>query len=368
MANHQNGFGTNLTSGVSAGATTSPLDSIPTIDAPFYLAFDATNVNSHFEIVYVTSKTATNVNHAALTYDHTTAEEVRLVFTAGEMDAINQPIRGYMKNGKIVPSVGSNNLTVALKTLAGTDPSITDPVIIRIGDTVREITSALSRTFNAGTNYLNLGSSELATKETDLFPKLVWNTNLSAVDLIISRIPFGDLISEYTDSLTGEKGYLYSGTKPASTDICENIGRFAATLSGGAGYTWTVPTYTVINLIQRPIFETRWLNWVGTVTSEGGAPTTFPLSPSIYRVSQDGVVEMEFKLTVTNKGTATGKVMITTPFSLVGDSSGCCVDQITTGKQCSIANNTTKIELRLYDATTPWIASAAWQGFIKTRI
>jgi hypothetical protein len=84
--NHQNNFGTNLTSGTSSGATTSPLNSIPTIDAPFYLAFDATNINGHYEVLQITSKTATNVNHAALTYDHTTAEEVRCVCPAVEMD------------------------------------------------------------------------------------------------------------------------------------------------------------------------------------------------------------------------------------------------------------------------------------------
>lgn len=88
IVNHQNNFGTNLTAGVSAGDTTSPLNSIPTIDAPYYLAFDATNLNSHYEVVYVTSDTATNVNHAALAYAHTTSEEVRMVIPAEEMDYI----------------------------------------------------------------------------------------------------------------------------------------------------------------------------------------------------------------------------------------------------------------------------------------
>lgn len=86
---HANNFATNLTSAVSAGDTTSPLNSIPTIAAPFYLAFDATNINSHYEVVDCTSKTATNVNHAALTYDHTTAEEVRMIVPAVELDAFS---------------------------------------------------------------------------------------------------------------------------------------------------------------------------------------------------------------------------------------------------------------------------------------
>lgn len=83
---HQNNFATNLTSDVSAGATTTPLNSIPSVDAPFYLAFDATNINGKYEVVLCTSKTATNVNHAALSNAHTTAEEVRMVIPAAEMN------------------------------------------------------------------------------------------------------------------------------------------------------------------------------------------------------------------------------------------------------------------------------------------
>jgi hypothetical protein len=37
----------------------------------------------------------------------------------------------------------------------GSDPSVSNPVYIRIGDTVRSITSALSVTKNAGTNWFN---------------------------------------------------------------------------------------------------------------------------------------------------------------------------------------------------------------------
>lgn len=83
---HQNNFGTNLTSNTTAGDTTSPLNSIPSIDAPYYLAFDATNINSNYEVLKVTSDTATNVNHSATAYNHTTAEEVRMVLPAAELN------------------------------------------------------------------------------------------------------------------------------------------------------------------------------------------------------------------------------------------------------------------------------------------
>jgi hypothetical protein len=83
---HQNNFATNLASNTLAGATTTPLNSIPTVDAPYYIALDATNVNAHYEVIKVTSDTATNINHAATSYAHTTEEEVRMVLPAEELN------------------------------------------------------------------------------------------------------------------------------------------------------------------------------------------------------------------------------------------------------------------------------------------
>jgi len=80
-----------------------------------------------------------------------------------------------MINGKIDVSVASSDLTVAIKTLSGNNPSTSEPVYVRIGDTVRSITSALSVTRNDGTNWFNSGSSELATFEVDYFVYLGYN-------------------------------------------------------------------------------------------------------------------------------------------------------------------------------------------------
>jgi hypothetical protein len=264
--NFQNNFGTNLTSGTTAGDTTSPLNSIPTVDAPYYLAFDATNVNAHYEVVYVTSDTATNVNHAATTYDHTTAEEVRMIQPAVHLNTMQNMAEGTLINGKILPTVASNNLTVTLQTQAGANPSVTDPVYVMIGGTLRSITSALGIVVPAGTNWGDAGSVTTATKEIDWFAYLQWDTVASAVKLGISRLPFGNLISDFSGTGTAETALL-GYTNLTATDVVVNIGRFAATLSAGAGYTWTVPTYTAKNLIQKPIFETRWLDWVPQYTN-----------------------------------------------------------------------------------------------------
>lgn len=180
---------------------------------------------------------------------------------------------------KITPSVSGNNLTVALKHEDGTDPSTDRPLYFKIGDTLRSVTAALSVTKAAATNWANMGSAELATKEVDLFPYLIWNTNLTpdAVDILWSRIPYANLYSDFSATTTNEKYAAINATAPASTDSCVNVGRFAATLSAGAGYTWTVPTFTSANLTQRPTFETRILSWtpVWTNLTVGAATLTY---------------------------------------------------------------------------------------------
>lgn len=176
---------------------------------------------------------------------------------------------GFLINGKIVPSVASGNLSVAIKGMDGNDPSANNPVYVRIGDTVRTITSALSVTKNAGTNWFNSGSAELATKEIDYFVYLGYNAT-DGVVVGFSRIPYATLYSDFSATTTNEKYCAISTiTNAASTDNYVNIGRFAATLSAGAGYTWSVPTFTSANLIQRPIFETRVLNSVATLGGTG---------------------------------------------------------------------------------------------------
>lgn len=269
--NHLDNFGTNLTSGTSASDTTSPVDSVPSIDAPFWVAFDATNINGHYERKLITSKTATNILHSALAYDHTTAEEVRVVNPAEEFDAIYQPPQGYLINGKIAVTDAAG-ITVAIKTLAGNDPSETDPVFVRIGDTVHMLTAALSVSKADGTNWCNAGSSELATKEIDYFVYLGYNAT-DGVVIGFSRYPGANSYDDFSATTTNEKYCAISTiTTAAATDYYEVVGRFAATLSAGAGYTWSVPTYTAKNLIQRPIYETRWLAWQPTY-SGGGSQT-----------------------------------------------------------------------------------------------
>jgi hypothetical protein len=185
---------------------------------------------------------------------------------------LNAP-NGFLINGIIVPSVTSNNLTVAMKGMNGNDPSPTNPVYILINGVVRSITSALSVTKNAATNWCNAGGAELATKEIDYFVYLGYNAT-DGVTIGFSRIPYAALYSDFSATTTNEKYCAISTiTNAAAGDNYANIGRFAATLSAGAGYTWSVPTFTAINLIQRPIFETRKLLILPTFVGFSAVPT-----------------------------------------------------------------------------------------------
>lgn len=196
---------------------------------------------------------------------------------------------GFLVNG-LISVADAAGITVAIKGLDGNDPSATNPVYCRIGGTVRSITSALSVAKADGTNWCNSGSSELAAKEVDYFVYLGYNAT-DGVVIGFSRYPGASSYDDFSTTSTNEKYCAISTiTNAAATDYYNVIGRFAATLSAGAGYTWTVPTFTAKNLIQRPIYETRWLSytstwsgWTGTVT----ANTNYRLSGNIIDIGID---------------------------------------------------------------------------------
>jgi len=210
--------------------------------------------------------------------------------------------QGFLINGKLSVTVSSNDLIVTLKTLSGGDPSTSDPVYCRIGDTVRPVTGALSVTAADGTNWFNAGSSELATKEIDYFAYLGYNAT-DGVVLGFSRFPGATQYSDFSTTSTNEKYCRISTiTTAASTDYYEVVGRFAATLSAGAGYTWSVPTYTAINLIQRPIYETRWLTYAPLWSSSGTQPVLGSSTITGRYKVKDAYVHYTGKLTITTGG------------------------------------------------------------------
>jgi hypothetical protein len=219
---------------------------------------------------------------------------------------------GFLLNGKIVPSVASNNLTVAIKNLAGNDPSSADPVFVRLGDTVRTITGSLSITLNAGTNWFNSGSSELATKEIDYFVYLGYETDETAVRIGFGRIPYANRQDDYNSTNTNERHVAFNDALD-SGNLVTVIGRFAATLSATASFNWSVPTFTATNLIQKPIYETRWLEYVPVVAS------AMTIVITGYQITQYKIISdkttLNVRLEMTTSVTAAGFINCTTPIA-----------------------------------------------------
>jgi len=228
------------------------------------------------------------------------------VLLASIQSLLNSP-EGFLMNGKIVVTQTSNNLTVALKGLDGNNPSSTNPVYVRIGGVMRSITAALSVTKNAGTNWCNSGSTELATQEIDYFVYLGYNVT-DGVTIGFSRIPHINIYSGFGTTSTDERYCAISTiTNAAASDAYVNIGRFAATLSAGAGYTWTVPTFNADNLIQRPIFETQRLQFNGLLTASAGV-----LSNLVYQANHYKLIGNQMTITIYTAfdlGTATAATL-----------------------------------------------------------
>lgn len=225
---------------------------------------------------------------------------------------------GVMINGKLSVTVSANDLIVALKTLAGTDASTTDPIFVRINGTVRSCTAALSVTLADGTSWFRSGSVELGTKEIDYFAYAIWNTTPATdiMDLGFARVPYFSVYSEASATTTNEKYLAYANASaPTSTDDMVNIGRFAATLSlTGTGHLWTVPTFNSANLKNRPTFETRWLSYQPAYAANGSMTyTTVTTNIARYKMDEE-TVDVWVSATGTTGGTANNQIQATLPF------------------------------------------------------
>jgi hypothetical protein len=176
---------------------------------------------------------------------------------------------------------------------------------------VQKITAALSVTKLDGTNWCNAGSASLAAKEIDYFVYLGYNAT-DGVVICFSRIPYGTRYDSFSTTTTNEKYCAISTiTNAAAGDYYTVIGRFAATLSAGAGYTWTVSTFTNANLIQRPIFETRILDFqpVYTNLTEGGGAKSYK-----YQIAGN-TIKLDVGLTFDGTSAVSGSPSFTIPFA-----------------------------------------------------
>jgi hypothetical protein len=272
-------------------------------------------------------------------------------------------------NGKIVPTVASNNLTVAIKTLTDTDPTATNPVGIWIGNQLRWITSAMNTTMPVGFNAFNAASNELKDKEIDYFVYIGRATTGGALSVGFARIPYARLGADLSSSVTNEKYARFDSANILPSDITEvvNIGRFAATLSTATN--WSVPTFSNANLIQEPIYETRWLDWTPAYTAGTMTYTSVTLAIAKYQI-QNRNINFTFRTSDgTTGGTATGLINVSLPFNL----NGCNVRNavyVFDGSGNRIGwgdfDNTSLVIMRKIDTTNFGLGSSKEIGFNDT--
>ncbi len=269
-------------------------------------------------------------------------------------------------NYKIVPSITSNNLVFSLKHMDGGDASSIKPIYFRIGETRHSLTGALTFTKNAGTNWLNMGSAEFATCEVDLFVYAIEETGGGAgLRFGYSRIPYATTMADFVNSATSEKYILGDFTAFNTTDKVENIGRFRAALSGGAGYTWSIPNQVVKNY---PIFETDTLRWLPQLSCNGTMTITSPTAVvSDYSISRRKL-NFSARLTGTLVTPAASQVYFTLPFSLLRTDGMAIASQLYNeagtvgfGGAFWVTGTPHKAALIKYDFSNHTLGAGAWE-------
>lgn len=179
---------------------------------------------------------------------------------------------------KIVVSIASNNITIALKHEDGTNPSTDRPLYFKIGNSLRACTAATSVTKNAGTQWFALGTP-FAALEQDFFVYIIWNTGPATdiIDIGFARLPYLTLYSQASATTTNELYLAYgNATAPASTDELVVIGRISATLSASTSYNWSSTSAsapTAENTKQFPIYNTNPRTWIPSPTGYSTPPT-----------------------------------------------------------------------------------------------
>lgn len=223
---------------------------------------------------------------------------------------ITDDLSSFRSRYIITPSVSSNNLTVAIKDIAGLNPGAGNRLKFRVGNTEYLLATSASYTKNAGTNWHNMGGAELAAQDVDLFMYAIGETGASAgLKFGHSRIPWAVTMGDFINTMTHEKYIAGNWTNFNASDPVTVIGRFRARLSAGAGYTWTIPTAKVINY---PIYETDWLDWSPVHTGFSSAPSTASGGAIRYQLKSN-VLQLNYSPQSAGASNTTGYTF-TSPF------------------------------------------------------
>lgn len=157
---------------------------------------------------------------------------------------LDTPIR--VANYTIACSVASSNLTIALKTKAGTDPSSTDPVVVSFRSATASSGSYSTVSITSALSIVVPSGATLGRAVTSM-PMHVWLINNSgAAELAVSTSPaFASIVSTTTISSGAASAItMYSTTGRSSVPVV-SIAMFTINLSNQAVYD-AVPAEIVL--------------------------------------------------------------------------------------------------------------------------
>jgi hypothetical protein len=218
---------------------------------------------------------------------------------------VNVPADGQGTNYQITSSIASNNLTVALKGIDGNDPSATNPILFRIGNTRLTLTSALSVTITAALgDIFTWDSRKIQGYDTQVFIYMI--NNNGTPQLGISPSPTLTTVATTFYDSGGQTGsvtqsnIVMSGTRNA-TNGCGVIGRLQVQQLDNNN--WTTPTTS--NIVNYPIWETDFFQYLPTYGTSNFNPTL--TTTLLYRVKRSEILFQTFNL-LTTGGTSNNKI------------------------------------------------------------
>ncbi|MBD3353506.1 MAG: hypothetical protein GF364_18630 [Candidatus Lokiarchaeota archaeon] len=166
---------------------------------------------------------------------------------------------------------GSDDLTVTLKGVDGNALSSTNTAYFRVENTILSVSSALSVTVTDA-DHFTWATGKIQANDGQLFVYIINNNGTAQLGISSSSNLTTVATNYYDDSgQTGSSGHtniVMSGTRNA-TNTCKVIGRI--NVQQASDNDWEAPSTTKI--INKPIFETDWLQWTPTFTGFSSDPS-----------------------------------------------------------------------------------------------
>lgn len=185
--------------------------------------------------------------------------------------------------------------------------------------------------------------------DTDVLP-IVDVTNDITKKIAVSTIFPASVTDNMATRFDGTTGKKLQGSPLIVGDVTSKNAILDFSLLATADKTFTFPNTTGTFALQ----PTAWTSYTPTVTAESGTPTTATASGYWTRIGT--IVMFKVTVTITNKGTATGAVIITNP---VTATSGLWMffgrEDAATGTVLQAKGGTTTSNIFKSDNNTCWV-------------